>query len=405
MNWRRMLAGSAILLLVFIGGFSAWQAAHPFSLVGCLFALAVTWGPAAAYALAYFRIFPEALGAEARLQKDSLPSRWSSFARMATGVAIVITWACWAFIAAKHYLGMVVRLGKPPSIVNLFVLGTLTTRPDLCIFGAFLAAALMTLCVVTSEAFLARTMGTMSVCSPQGWRSVVMKVVGVCGRWLAKLLRPRFALVLAGLLLLFSLIARMDLFGGYGFEVVTGEQIWPTAEYTLVDPALVILSEAGRWMYITVLIIAALALLAAAVGRFGNRLRTNYALAFASTVIALFALCDLTLGVARLNSTIPPLLNFVVLAIVWALPIAVWMLRAYGDRARWNQSCIAIMILYFPVVLSGLALIPLALILVPSYACFLLGTGFLALGFLRSRWEAAVRPIQVESESQISTAA
>jgi hypothetical protein len=228
-----------------------------------------------------------------------------------------------------------------------------------------------------------------------------MKVVGECGRWMARLLRPKGALVLGGLLLLFSLIARMDLFGGYGFEVVTGQQSWPTAEYTLVDPALAILSQAGRWMYITALVIAALALSAASMGRLGNRLRTNNALAFASTVITLFALCDLTLGVARLDSTIPQLLNFVVLAIVWVVPIAIWMLRTHGDPARRNQSRIAIMVLYFPVVLAGLALVPLALILVPSYACFLLGMGFLALGFQRSRWEAAVRPIPAESESQI----
>lgn len=404
-DWRRLIAGSAILFLLIVGGFSALQAAHPFSLEGCLFALAVTWGPAAAYALAYFRIFPEVLGADACVQKDSLSSRWSSFARMATAVAIVITWACWAFIAAKRHYGMVVRFDKPPSIVNLFVLGTLTTRPDLCILGALLAAALMTLCVVTSEAVLPQTLGNMSVCSPQGWRSVVMKVVGGCGGWLARLLRPKVALVLGGLLLLFSLIARMGVFGGYGLEVVTGQQIWPTAEYTLVDPALTILSQAGRWIYITVLVIAALALTAAAMGHFGNRLRANYALAFASTVISLFALCDLTLGVARLNSTIPPLLNFVVLAIVWVVPIAIWMLREHGADARRNQSRVAIMVLYFPVVLAGLALIPLALILVPSYACFLLGTGFLALGFVRSRWEAAIRPIQTESESQMPKAA
>jgi len=50
----------------------------------------------------------------------------------------------------------------------------------------------------------------------------------------------------------------------------------------------------------------------------------------------------------------------------------VWVVKAHDDEAHWNESRIAIMFLYFPVVLTGLELVPLALNLVPSYACFLL---------------------------------
>lgn len=400
MSWRWLAAGSAILALLVAGGLSALRAARSFSLEGCIFTLAVTLCPAVAYAFAYFRVFPEVLSTESGAQKELLLSRWSTFARIATGVAILMAWLCWALIAAENHI-LVIRLDKSPSIVTLFVLGMLTTRPIQCIFGAILAAALMTLCVVTTETYLVRTMGKMPEHLAKGWLSIGMKGLGACGGWLARLLTPRCALILGGMLLLFSLIAQVDLFGGYGFEVVTGQQNWPTAEYTLVGPVRAILNQAGRWIYIAALVIAVLALVAAAMGRLGNRLRASVALAFASMAIAIFALCDLTLGVARLDSAIPQLLNFSVLAIVWVLPIAVWRLRAHGEATRWNQTRIVIMVLYLPVVLAGLALLPLALILVPSYAFFLLGSGFLALGFLQSTQESAVGTAVVEEEPQM----
>ena len=86
-------------------------------------------------------------------------------------------------------------------------------------------------------------------------------------------------------------------------------------------------------------------------------------------------------------------------------PIARWIWRGGGDSARSNRTRIGVMILYLPVVLAALALLPLALILVPGYAGFVLGTGFLTLGFLRSRWEATVLPIPLETVPKIPQAA
>jgi len=123
--------------------------------------------------------------------------------------------------------------------------------------------------------------------------------------------------------------------------------------------------------------------------RLGDRLRRTYALVFLSTAIALFAACDLTLGVARLDSMVPSVVNFAVLGMVWVLPIAIWVWRAQGDSGPWDLTRIAVMIFYLPVVFAGLALVPLALILVPSYAFFLLGAVLLAWGFTQSRQEVA----------------
>jgi hypothetical protein len=358
-----------------------------------LFALVVTLGPAAAYALGYFRSLPEALGTDSHPQKMSLLRRWSDFSRMTSAVAMVVTFVVWASIAAKHFRGMTVSLKQIPSMVNLFVLGTLTTRPGVCVIGAIVAGALMTVCVVASEKYLSGTMRQMDASSSRGWDTLVTQAVGRCSNLLGRILRAKTALVFGGLFVVWSLIATMDLFGGYGFQVVTGQQDWPTAEYTLSGPALTSLNLVGRCMYIGALAIALVALASVTMGRLADRLRRTYALAFFSIVIALFGLCDLALGVARLDSTVPSLLNFAGLGTIWVSPIVVWVCRGGSDNAHWNRTRIAIMILYLPIVLAGLALFPLALILVPSYAFFVVGAVFLSMGFLASRREVA-QPVQ-----------
>jgi hypothetical protein len=386
---RRLVAAGAILILAGIGIVTAWRGSHHFGLERFLFALVATLAPAAAYAFAYFRALPEVLGADSAAQRSSLLRRWSDFARLTSVVAIIITWICWAAIIAKHFRGMVISLNQMPSVVDVFVLGTLTTRPDLCVIGELLAAALMTMCVVASEEYLARTMEQLGPSPATGWRNAARRVVGKCGRCLGACLRAKPALVLGSGLLLFSLIARADLFEGYGLLVVSGHQSWPTAEYTLIGPTLVILCQVGRWMYVAAVGIALLGLSAVVMGHAGDRLRRSNSLVCLSTVIALFGVCDLTLGVARLDSMVPAVLNLSILGMIWVLPIALWVRRARGDRAHWDRTRLAIMVFYLPVVFAGLALIPLALILVPSYAFFQLGSVFLAWGFTHSRWEVA----------------
>ena len=77
------------------------------------------------------------------------------------------------------------------------------------------------------------------------------------------------------------------------------------------------------------------------------------------------------------------------------------LLRAHGDATHWNRTHIDIMVLYLPVALTWLVLLPLALILVPSNAFSQLGSGFLALGFLQSTWKSDVGPVVVEEEPRM----
>ena len=404
-NWLRLAVGTAILLLALVGCICAWRAPHLFAFQNRLFALTVTLGPAAIYAFGYFRVFPDVLGTETKEHADSIVQRWAFLARMSSAVAIIVTWVGWASIVATRFRVIVVPLVRNSGFINFFVLSTLIGSPGRCIFGAIFAAALITIAVVASEQFVARTIDPTSACFNKNRPAVVVRIVGHCGEWLITLLRPKAALLLGAVLILFSLIVAMGPLGGSGLEVVTGDQNWPTAAYSLQWPAWRVLSEAGRCIYVAALALAVLALAAVAARRRGDRLRKTRVLASVSTVIAIFALCDLPLGVARLDSTVPPLLNLVVLGLLWALPIAFWIWRERGDSPHWNRTCIGVMVLHLPIVLAALALLPLALILVPGYASFMLGAGFLTLGFLRSRWEATVLPIPLETAPKISQAA
>ena len=404
-NWLRLAVGSAILLLPLVGGICAWRAPHLFAFQNRLFALAVTLGPAAIYAFGYFRVFPDVLGTETKEPEDSLVQQWASLARMSSAVAIIITWVGWASIVARHFRGIILPLNQTPAFVNFFVLGKLSGSPGLCIVGAISAAALMTITVAASEQFVARMIDPTSACSNRNWPAVVPRIVGQCGEWLIRLLPPKAALLLGAVLILFSLMVAMGPLGGSGLEIVTGDEDWPTAAYSLQWPAWRVLSDAGRCIYVAALALAVLALAAVAARRKGDRLRKTKVHACVSTVIAIFALCDLPLGVARLDATVPPLLNLVVLGLLWAIPITLWIWREGGDSMRRNRTRIGVMVLYLPVVLAALALLPLALILVPGYAGFVLGTGFLTLGFLRSHWQATVLPMPLETVPKIPQAA
>jgi hypothetical protein len=406
--WPRLAVGIAILALLIIGCICAWKAPHPFAFENRLFALAMTWGPAAAYFFGYFRPFADVVRPDHVTDENLRLQRWSTFARMSTMVAIILNCVGWASIATKHF-GSVIPLQQTQasSFINLFVLGTLSARPDLCIIGAILAAGLMTISVVESEQFLGRLVDPMSACPGKDRQvlALVLRIIGRCGDRLIRLLGPKTALVLGAVLLVLSLMEPMGPFEGSGLEVVTGQQHWATAEYTLPETADMILSEAGRCIYLASLGLAVLALGTVAARRHGDRLRKGRSLASVATVIAIFTFCDLTLGVTRMDSTVPPLLNVVVLGLLWLIPIALWIWRARGESARANRTRIGIMVLYLPVVLAGLGLLPLALVLVPGYSCFLLGVEFIALGFLRTRWEATIQPMPLESELQVRQAA
>ena len=117
-----------------------------------------------------FSCFAGSAGGRNRRAEEFIIAAWSDFARLTSAVAIIITWICWAAIIVKHFRGMVLSLKQMPSMVNVFVLGTLTTRPDLCAIGARVAAALMTMTVVASEEYLVQTMEQMGPSPATGWR-------------------------------------------------------------------------------------------------------------------------------------------------------------------------------------------------------------------------------------------
>lgn len=382
---RRLITGCAILGLAAIGFLAAWEETYPFNLRAFLFALVVTLGPAAAYAYGYFGALPNVLGKKSDVPTGSLVVRWSEFARLTAAFSIVITWAAWGTIIAMHFQEMKISLVPTQSWVNLFILGTLTAHPGLCAAGALLAAALMAMCVVGSEEYLAQTIGNNIPTTATGWRAVVRRMVGKCGAWLNGHLRSQWALMLGAGLLLLSLFDDWEVFGGPGFDVVSGDIEWPTASYTLTGLALAILCSAGRWIYVAALSLALLAVVAVLLGRHGDRLRQSWVLRFLAMFMAVFAVCDLTLGLARLWHNVPRIVSVAAQGGIWILPIALWVWRARGDQRHWDQTRIATMIFYLPIGFVGLALAPVALALVPGYALFLYGVVCLAWGFRQSK--------------------
>ena len=391
-NLRRWLAAVAIATLVALGIALAWREAHPFKLQRFLFALIVTIPIAFAYWIGYFCVFPDVLGGKKPAQNMSMRVRWSNFARTAVIWAAGLTFLCWAVIVWQHFRGIRLSLNEIPSMVGIFVFGTLTTRPGLCIIGALVAVTLMFACVAASERYLEQSIRSEGPTQEDGAVSRVVRGVGRCGAWLLARMRPKRILLVGALLLLFSLVTMMDIFEGFGYQVVSGTQHWPTAEYTLPSRIVPFLAQTGRAMYIAGILLACTALLAAALGRRGMALRNNRAVGFLSMTVALFCACDLAMGVARLDDLVPQLLNLAVLGVIWIVPIAIWMRRSRMAPPSRDHSRVAILVFYLPICCIGFALFPLALILVPSYGFFMAGSVLLALGFLQSRWEMAFFP-------------
>lgn len=383
-NWRRLLVAAAVLALVAIGLGIAWREAHPLHGQGLLLALLSTMPVAAAYFAGYFRSLPDVLDDEKAQIGPSLGERWAGFARSSSLVALVITLICWAAVVMKHFRGIVLPLNQVPSMVGLFVLGTLTSRPGVCMGGALISVLLMLACEAASEQYVYRTMAGASGGEAPGGTSTLLRLSGRCGTWLLARLRSKRALVLGGLLVLLSLVARIDVFEGAGFEIISGSMRWPTLEYTLPGRIVPAVAQVGRLMYGAGLLVGIVALAAAWSGRRGDGLRRNRWLAFLAVMVALFCACDLALGVARLDTFVPELLNLAALGVVWIVPVAMWARRSREANSSREHNRIAILVLYLPVVLAGLALIPVALVLVPGYGFFMIGSVLLALGFLQS---------------------
>ena len=362
-------------------------------------------GPAAIYVFGYFRTFPDALGTGTKSYNDSVLQRWSNLARMSSGLAIIITCICWASIATKHFRGIVVPLKQTPSVINLFVMGTLSAMPGVCIIGAILAAALITICVVASEQFLARTMGSMSPCPDKNWGAIVLRIVGRCGGWLARFLRPKSTLVLGGVLLLFSLIAPMVSFwrlriGGCHGSAALADRGIHIGRSCTHDPV------PGRPLYVH----CDACHCCAGAGSRGDA-KSWRALA-QSECARIHPHCDRNILPLRSDTWYRPLGFYSTAAAEPGCARAGMGITYFRlDKASAWRKCalkptrIAVMVLYLPLVLAGLALVPFALVLIPSYACFLLGTGFLTLGFVRSRWEATAQPIHLDTESKFPQAA
>lgn len=91
---RRAFAAGCIATLVGFGVYFLWQGRYGWDEV-LLILLALTLGPATAYAFGYFYCLPDVLGASASRRQGTLPQRWSEFARLSVAIAIFVSWTAW----------------------------------------------------------------------------------------------------------------------------------------------------------------------------------------------------------------------------------------------------------------------------------------------------------------------
>lgn len=391
---RQALAAASICVLAGIGIYIAWQERSS-GWEDVLLALAVTLGPATAYAFGYFRCLREALGGSAVGQQGTVWQRWSSFARFSAVVAILMTSIGWA-VSLAHSSGLEVSEAVQ-AVAALLVL-------------TFLIPA----CVVASEEYLARRMLRGNGFGGVGWRAAVRRLAGRLGVPPVKLLVAKPSLVSGSTLALASLFLTTTLMSSCGsgdprkgYEIVSSNALWITAARTVQeDTAKAILAQVGRWSYVAGLAVSLLALAAVLVGPAGDRLRRSRLLGIVSGTLALFGICDFTFAWIRLLSPSGSLTSYsrrmefewadsAVGIVVWLLPIALWLWRARGAGEQWAYTRLAVMVLYLPILFFSLAFL---IFLVPSdggargYVSFLVGMLLVWWGFIQSQWEGVPSP-------------
>lgn len=373
---RRFFAAACILALAGIGIYCAWLA-RP-DVRNILTILAATLAPATAYTFGYFRCLPDALGTVHAMQERTPWQRWSDFAGLSAFVASCLVALNWGF-----NLPEAISSGRPREGVGI-------------VLGVLVVTSAMAACVVASEEYLAGTMARGNATGGSGWRASARRVVSRWGAALMKPLRAKRSLTLGSVLALASLILNTTVVFGCnediphrGYEIVSGKAVWVTAQSVDGAAALeVIVAQAGRWTYVLGLAISVAILAAVLAGGTGDALRRSRALMVSVGSLALFFICDYTLGWARFG-IVPEELTSAVWTVVWILPIALWLCRARGDARRWEHTRLAVMVFYLPIFFAFFYLLPFLAPYAPGYISFVIGMLLLWWGLVQSQREVS----------------
>lgn len=376
-RFRRLLAAASILVLAGIGLRIVRQMTN---FPDRILSLYLTVGPASIYAFGYFYWLPDILGARIRV-KGSLFQRWSIFVRLAAAGAVT-GWIAWVVASAKTEYS---SGGNLHFLILLFVV----------IVPSFLTFA----SAVATEQYLACRISGVPVDDSDTWYARLTNVVGYLGSPITKFLKPRRSVSIGSVLVLASLllnITLMDECGNdphKGYEIVSGKAVWVTAQMFSSGVLKVIASQVARGIYILDILIAALCVAALLAGMHGNRLiRTGMMVSFAG-VLALFAMCDFTLGWARMLGLPPGIWALMLFICACIVPPTLWLWRATRTSGG-DHTCVALMVALLPVLYFTLIFGCYTAIMDPDMwglESFLLGMLLLWWGLVKNRWEETAR--------------
>jgi len=367
--WRQFLAGTGIVILAGLGLYYAISSWHHGEISAGLMALGFFVGTALIYAFGYFRCLPDVLGGVAFDVGRNLRQRWSDFALLSTFIGLLIINA--AYIRAIWQNFSYVELTRAVAF--------------LVICSWILPAS-----VVASEMYLGWTMPGVEIPRGRDWRARVRQGVRTWGNWMVKLVGSRRALAIGGVLALLSLILAVDaeIFGpNYtGYQIITGREAWPTVT-GLDTPRLAVLLAGGyRTVYELGLLVAVFALGGAVLGRWGDTLRRNRILAVLAGTIALLEITNVAVclglqvcevGKWALALWVP----------TWVIPVAIWLVRAPGNRGTWDHTRLAVMVFYLPIFLLGFAFLVVFAYFGAGFGAFIVGMLLVWWGLVQSGQE------------------
>jgi len=364
---RRAVAAFFVFALVLEGVGNGIHLASGSHSNDAFLVVAATLGAALFYFLAYFVLLRDIVGGSISPRARSLRYRWSSLARSAAVVCVILMWL--------NELGDV--------FARQHLVWTFSTL--------FLSSLLIPTWVLATEEYFCLTMNEVASENsplPGKWRWL-----GQLGTLLSSHIRGRSSIVLGGLLVFASLFFPMELMGSWtqmghlgrqilfelGPELRSVKEYWGGAEYWA--------DQIGRGMYALALILALATLFAVSIGKRGNRMLGSRVVLIAVGAIALFGVVNFTMSwtlfAAFYGFPYPVQLTYFVWATLWLLPVVLWRWRSHKAVKSWDHTRVAVCVLQLPIVFFLLGALPYQS-QDTGYLFFLFGTQFLWWGYLTS---------------------
>ena len=367
---RLFVAAFFVAVLVFLGISNGTElVSRGFRNDGFL-VLVSTVGTALVYFLAYFLKLRDILGGSVPAGSASLRDRWSSFARSAAVVCIILMWLneIGDFFLRRH------------------LIWTFTTL--------FLSSALIPAWVLATEEYFSLTMGEGDDVSGKIPFSGRWLRLGWLGALLTVHFRGRSSILTGTVLVFASIFLPMELIGSWGQldrpgrEILTGKAFETTAQrYAGFFPDYWA-AQIGRGIYAMALVLSLIALVGILTGKRGERvLRSRFVFNIVGAV-ALFGIINFTLSwtlfAAFWGWPYPVELTYFVWGTLWILPITLWIWRSRKGGQNWDHTRMAICVLQLPVVFFFLGTLPYQTVDL-GYLLFLFGLQFLWWGLLNLR--------------------